>query len=234
MIKKISIGFVIMALLFAFSVTAVRAQEASIDVKAELGIENVGRLPGSPWYFLKELRRGISKLFAFGSVRKAEVELEIANEKAAEVVVLEEKEPLNTAAIKQAMANYGESKERLAERVKRLEAESDNPNVEKLLIKIEEQSAKHAEVFSKLEARFKVEPVELESGLDMDFEVETKVEVEGAAKATMPSTSISEEVEPVASPATSPTTSLETSIEQDLEAIQLPELEYLNLGDFNY
>lgn len=178
MLKKISIIFVLVFALL-FNVSLAKAQETLLVSVEELGVENVGRLPTSPLYFLKEIRRGIKKFFAFNRVKKAEIELEISNEKVAEIIALEEKEPMNIEAIKEALANYSEAKEKLAERIKLLETESNNPNVEKLLGKVEEQANKHIEVFGRLEEKFEEDTDvkeaidELESGLeDLDLDEE--------------------------------------------------------------
>lgn len=215
MLKKISVVFVLVfALLFSFSAT--KAQETALSTVGELGIEDVGRLPTSPLYFLKEINRGLRKFFAFNRVKKAEVEAEIANEKAAEIVALEEKEPLNTEAIKQALANYGEAKERLAERIKLLEAESDNPNVEKLLSEIEEQSTKHVEVFGRLEEKFKDE-AEIKDALNKnrpEFFIRDQEEKSETSKLI---------VKPTDKPAADLKTSLE--LEQDLKELELLDIE---------
>ena len=59
------------------------AQEEQIT-NADLGIADPGLLPTSPFYFLKEWRRGVQRIFTFNAVNKAELELKFANEKAAE------------------------------------------------------------------------------------------------------------------------------------------------------
>ena len=77
--------------------------EDEITITVDLGIEDPGTLPTSPFYFLKEWRRGLKLLFTFDRVKKAELELEISNEKAAEAKKVEEENPDNIEAIKRAI-----------------------------------------------------------------------------------------------------------------------------------
>src|SRR3989344_2096576 len=53
---------------------------------SDLGVDTVGPLPTSPFYFLKEWKRGITRLFSFDSLAKAQLELDITNQIAAEVL----------------------------------------------------------------------------------------------------------------------------------------------------
>jgi len=118
--------------------------------KVDLGVENPGILPTSPFYFVKEWRRGISLLFTFNPVAKAELELKIANEKAAEVLAVQEKEPEKAEALEKALANYQKSQEKLKARFEALKETSQNPNVDKLLDKFVVQAIKHTELFDEL------------------------------------------------------------------------------------
>ncbi len=109
----------------------------------DLGVTNVGILPTSSFYFFKELGRGIERLFTFNSVAKAELELKITNGKAAEIIEVEKANPDDTKAIVKALENYTEAQERLKARLAKLTENSENPNVAKLLGKVDEKTAKH-------------------------------------------------------------------------------------------
>ena len=63
-------------------------------------------LPSNPFYFLKELRRDMRKILAFKEIRKLELEIETANEKAAELRKMEEITPDNHEALADAIENY--------------------------------------------------------------------------------------------------------------------------------
>ncbi|KKQ35765.1 MAG: hypothetical protein US50_C0005G0001 [Candidatus Nomurabacteria bacterium GW2011_GWB1_37_5] len=107
--KKISIILVVLFLCI-FSFNTVRAQESEdISIEQEVKIENVGILPNSSWYFLKEFRRNVQKIFTFDRVKKVELQIKINDEKAEEISVLQEKDPENTVSIKKALINYLEN-----------------------------------------------------------------------------------------------------------------------------
>jgi len=129
------------------SVLAAEGRESvsTIGEKSDLGV-----LPTSPLYFLKELGRGIKMFFTFNPVSKAELELKISYEKMAELAAVSGKEPQNEKAVEKALANYEESREKLAKRLMSLEDTSNNPNLDKLIDKIFEQEVKHIEVFDQV------------------------------------------------------------------------------------
>jgi len=117
---------------------------------SDLDIDNVGTLPTSRFYFLKQWGRSVERLFAFSSVVKAQVELKIANKIAAETLVLEEKSPNDTEAFKKALENYTKSQERLNEQLSKLSEKSENPNIAELLKKVDEKTAKHVALFNQI------------------------------------------------------------------------------------
>lgn len=117
---------------------------------SDLDVNNVGTLPTSRFYFLKQWGRSIERLFAFSSVVKAQVELKIANKIAAETLVLEEKSPNDTEALKKALENYTEAQKRLNEKLSKLSEKSENPNVAELLKKVDEKTAKHVALFNQI------------------------------------------------------------------------------------
>lgn len=127
------------------------ADSSSITITpSDLGVDNVGILPTSRFYFLKKWGRGIERLFAFSSVEKAQVELKIANKIAAETLVLEEKSPNNTESLKKTLENYTKAQERLNEQLGKLSEKSENPNVAELLKKVDEKTAKHVALFNQI------------------------------------------------------------------------------------
>ncbi len=141
---------------FATSISwAVAAETDDIYQKVELkdlGFtqNNVGTLPTSPFYFLKEWGRGIKLFFAFNPLVKAKVELEITNEKAAEAFKVNETSLDDTSAISRAFDNYKNSAERLKNKLERLSETSKNPNVKELIDKVDERLQKHELLFDQL------------------------------------------------------------------------------------
>lgn len=114
MLKYLKFGVVgaIGAFILAVFLTpfAVKSEEgitpSSVVLLEDFGIDNIGLLPTNPFYFIKELGRGVKRALALGSVQKAELELKILNEKGAELKKIEQLTPKNTAAILTALENY--------------------------------------------------------------------------------------------------------------------------------
>lgn len=133
--------------------TQTAAQVEAVTI-ADLGVAEPGLLPTSPFYFLKEFGRAIRRTVTLDSVKKAELELRIINEKAVELKKVEENQPQNTAAIQKAIQNYQANQQRLTEKFENLKENSSNPNVDKLLQEFADRAVKHAKVFNELETKF--------------------------------------------------------------------------------
>lgn len=73
---------------------------------ADLGLPIPGVLPSNPFYFFKEWKRGIRRSLTFDSVKTTQLELNILNERAAEISKLIEVLPDNTAVLESATKNY--------------------------------------------------------------------------------------------------------------------------------
>ncbi len=110
---------------------------------SDLGITDVGTLPTSGFYFFKEWRRVVHRLFTFNTVAGAELELNIANEKAAEIIEVEKAKPDDSKATEKAIKNYNKAQDRLKAQLGKLTENSENPNVAKLLEKVDEKTVKH-------------------------------------------------------------------------------------------
>jgi len=120
---------------------------------SDLGIPNVGMLPNNPLYFLKEWGRKLNRFFIFDKVKKTEFELKVANEKAAELLELHADNPNNSEAIFKAEQNYQQAMDRLKDNLERLKDNSQNPNVQTLIDRLDERISKHQDLFTKLEER---------------------------------------------------------------------------------
>ena len=70
--------------------TAIQVVEITAQ---DLEVENPGMLPTSPFYFLKNLGRTIKRTATFNPIKRANLELEIANQQAAEIAELKEIAP---------------------------------------------------------------------------------------------------------------------------------------------
>jgi hypothetical protein len=125
-----------------------------IFAQDDLGVKDVGLLPTSPFYFLKDWIRDIEKVFTLNPIKKIELESDIANERLAEIKKLEEVAPKNTEAIGKAILKYQKNISQLKTRLKELKETSENPNIDKLLNKFIDQSFKHQQLFDELKAKF--------------------------------------------------------------------------------
>lgn len=127
--------------------------QSSVD----LGAEGSGLLPSNPFYFLKEWGRGVRKFLTFNPVRKAELELNVLSEKAAEIKKLEEITPENVNALSRAAENYKFAAEHLKARLEGLKETSDNPSVDRLLNQLVDRALKHQKLFDELQVKFESE-----------------------------------------------------------------------------
>ena len=116
-------------------------------------------LPASPFYFLKELTRGVQRIFTFDSIGKAELELQITNEKAAEVKKTQDTQGQNSEALQEAVENYQKAQEALKVRFELLKETSQNPNIDKLLDKFTGHIVKHEKLFDEIAVKTDKEEV---------------------------------------------------------------------------
>src|SRR3989344_7296483 len=147
----------------------------------DLGVPDPGVLPTSPFYFVKEWRRGITRLFTFNPIKKAELELAILNEKAAEAQEVEETAGDNIEAVKGALENYRDAHDRLETRLRAIKETSENPNVDKLLSNLAEKTIKHEKLFADLDEKFK-DKAEIKGIIEKAKEKLEKVVSEAARK----------------------------------------------------
>ena len=85
-----------------------------------LGVEDPGMLPTSRFYFLKNWSRAVKRTFTFDPVKKANLELDIVNQQAAEIEKIKEISPERADAIAKAAGNYQNNAERLKNRLETL------------------------------------------------------------------------------------------------------------------
>ncbi|HEY4496738.1 MAG TPA: DUF5667 domain-containing protein, partial [Candidatus Paceibacterota bacterium] len=121
---------------------------------SDLGVDSPGILPTNPFYFLKEWGRGIKSVFTFNSVAKAEYELRILNQKAAELKNVRESNPDNVRGIDKAIENYNKNAIRLKSRIESLSESSDNSQVDRLLDGLVSKTIKHQQLFEELKSKY--------------------------------------------------------------------------------
>lgn len=130
------------------------APEETVSI-SDLGVQDAGILPTNPFYFFKEMKRSVQSFFTFNSVAKTDLELKIANEKAAELKEVSETQPQNTEAVQKALENYQETQTKLRERFEKLTETSQNPNVDTLLNNLTDKVVKHEKLFDEIALKFK-------------------------------------------------------------------------------
>lgn len=159
-------------------------EEVKLDeeVKAEdLDIKEPKILPDSSLYFLKEWGRGIQSFFAFGQLKKTELEQKFANERLMELKTLVEKGG-DPEILKKATEKYEKALEKIQARAEKIEEKAkENPEVEKFLDKFTKQQLLHQRILQKLEEQVPTEVLEKikearERHLEKFGEVMTKLE----------------------------------------------------------
>lgn len=118
----------------------------------DLGIENPGILQTNPFYFMKTFRRSTLRAFKLNAVPRVEFELNVLNEKAAELKRLEEIIPENGEALIKASTAYLESLDRLQPILMGMEAGSEDSEVDLLVSKLTDLGIKHIKLFDQLKS----------------------------------------------------------------------------------
>lgn len=136
----------------ATETSAGAAVESNGVTLEDLEVKDPGLLPTSNFYFFKEFFRGLQRAVTFNAVSRAELELKIVNEKAAELKKVSESNADNKG-LERAVVNYKENSERLKLRLEALKETSANPNVDELLDKLADRVIKHEQLFEELKAK---------------------------------------------------------------------------------
>ena len=191
--KKIVLSLLICGLISGFSVNLIFAEETTTTTVADtttttventttttiietttttveelsvlqtLGLNKVGLLPTSPFYFMKEWWRGLKVGWTRDPVKKSEVQLRILSERMAEAEAIAQK-GLEPEVLEKAFGNYEDSMDKLRTRLEALKETSENPNIDRILNGIAEAEVRHFEVLDKIlerapEAAIQVERV---------------------------------------------------------------------------
>ncbi|MDP3934825.1 MAG: DUF5667 domain-containing protein [Candidatus Giovannonibacteria bacterium] len=130
---------------------------SALAQNVDLGVPDPGTLPTSRLYFLKEWGRGIKMFFTFDPIKKADLELNILNEKAAETQKISDTDAQNIDAVKKALENYKTAHNALVARLNALKDTSKNPNIDKLLSGVAEKTIKHEQLLDGIAKKFENE-----------------------------------------------------------------------------
>lgn len=153
--KKGIFFLVILSLFVGFSAFAA---ETDISATETLNVASPTVLPGSPFYFLKEVGRNIQTALTMDPVKKAELKLKFANEKLAEADKVSEAG--DSASISKALDNYEKGIEDMKQFVDVLK--KDNPNNQTLLQGLVDNSVNHQQILDKIAERNKEVQVKTE------------------------------------------------------------------------
>lgn len=123
-------------------------------------IENPGLLPTNPFYFLKHFRRLTQRAITISPVKKADLELDILNQKAAELKRLLEIAGEDVDALSSATDLYEESLNRLQSYFSGIKENTDNAVLAPLLNKLLNVSFQHSLLFADLEKEKEVATIE--------------------------------------------------------------------------
>ncbi len=116
--------------------------------------QDIGILPTNPFYFLKNWLGRLTIALTPDPLKRTEKEITFAEEKIKEAQIIAQSAPQKINAIKRALENYKAAQERLVNRLEKLPAVSQNPNVEKIIDTVVKKSLEHENLFKELENKF--------------------------------------------------------------------------------
>lgn len=181
-IKFILIATVMVSAL-GFGAAALAQENTAEDIPAQaLDSTTPSFLPDNPFYFLKEWGRGLQSFFAFGQLKKTELEQKFANERLLELKKMVEEGKASSEILERATEKYGKTMARIKERADKIkETAESNPEVNKFLEKFTKQQVLHQEILGKLETQVPEQALEKikearEAHLERFKEVMTKLE----------------------------------------------------------
>lgn len=127
----------------------------------DLGVSDPKILPGNPFYFLKEWGRGIQSFFAFGRLKKAELQQKFANERLVELKKLVDEGKVSSDILKKATEKYEGTMDKIKERADKIKEKAGNSDkVNKFLEKFTDQQVLHERILQKLEEQVPAEVLE--------------------------------------------------------------------------
>lgn len=157
---------VVFALLAALILpqTVLAADQPAYENAFLAQVADPGTLPTSPFYFLKEWGRGVKMFFIFDPAKKAGYELEIIDEKAAEISRIDRSNADDKEkALQKAIDNYEVNVGRLQDRLQKLESSSSSSDIQSLVDDLQGKLQVHQEMFESLKSEYKEALYEIDS-----------------------------------------------------------------------
>jgi len=116
----------------------------------DLDVEEPTILPNSPFYFIKEWGRAIQSFFAFGRIKKTELEQKFANERLIELKQLISQD-VGSNIIEKATEKYERSIEKVRKKAEEIEQKAEeNEKVKSFLEKFTRHQLLHQEILERL------------------------------------------------------------------------------------
>lgn len=120
----------------------------------DLGIQSSGLLPSNPFYFLKEWGRGFRKLLSANPSNRAQMELNVLNEKAAELKKLDEIVTGHIPALERALESYLESLARLQENLSAIKEEPGSQSLSALSDNLIARGLRHFRLLEDIASKY--------------------------------------------------------------------------------
>lgn len=120
----------------------------------DLDVENVGMLPTSPFYFLKELRRDFMRMFTKDPVAEAFLELQIVNETAGELNKVQEFKSNDVSAITKSIEKYKTAQKRLSAKLDEIKKLPKGRASDKLVEELASKAVSHERFLRSLEESY--------------------------------------------------------------------------------
>lgn len=128
---------------------------AQIQAIYSIPAENPGILQTNPFYFVKEWRRGIHRVFIFNPIAKLQYDFQVSADKSAELKRLEEIGVVDGIKLRAALSNYADSLKFLAPRLRALDISgvSGKSQWTEILSDFTSQALKQEQLLEELKSR---------------------------------------------------------------------------------
>lgn len=162
--------------------TSTNMDESVTEITAQdLEVSEPKILPGSFWYFLKDISRGLQSTFTFNPVKKAELQLKFSADRLIEMQKLAEKKQ-DSSVLEKATQAYNQQVEKMQTAVDEIKQKAtENPAIGKFLDKYVQQQILQTKILEKLEQKVSTSTIQIiqqarDSHLEKFGEVMQKLE----------------------------------------------------------
>ncbi|OGY44799.1 MAG: hypothetical protein A2729_02850 [Candidatus Buchananbacteria bacterium RIFCSPHIGHO2_01_FULL_39_14] len=165
--KKLFFTFVILSLILPLpilaqdinSTTATTTATSTPPVDDDLDIGEPKVLPNSPWYWAKSLWRSVRQWATFDPIKKAEMRLQTANERLAELQELADEGTITPEHLDRILAKYEKEINKLKEHLAKVQDKTQE-RVERLVNQFTKQEFIRQRILQRLEEKLNAEKME--------------------------------------------------------------------------